>query len=156
MLRKTVRFFSAMLTALILGAGLAHLYSLPNKISLSREEYAAVQQIYTGWAWLGVVLVAAIVCTLAAAVMLRRRPKALVLTLIALGCISASLVVFFQYTYPANQQTGNWTILPANWQDLRAQWEYSHAVNAGLYLCALSALTLSMLVRDWSSTERLR
>jgi hypothetical protein len=36
-------------------------------------------------------------------------------------------------------------MLPANWQELRAQWEYSHAARAILYVLALGALTLSVL-----------
>jgi hypothetical protein len=148
MLRKVVRFFSAMLTALMLGAGLAHLYSLPNKMRLSREDYLIAQKIYAGWSWLGIILVAALVCTLVAAAMLYNRPKALVLTIVALLLLGASLVVFFQYTDPVNQETANWTTAPANWQLLRNRWEYSHAANAGLYLGAMATLIASMLVRD--------
>ena len=146
--RKVVRFFSAILTSLMLGAGLAHVYTLPNKMRLSREEYLTVQKIYAGWSWLGVVLVAALVCTLIAAAMLYNRPKALLLTLTALILLGGSLIVFFQYTDPVNQETANWTTLPADWQPLRDQWEYSHAVTAGLYLGAMATLILSMLVRD--------
>ena len=62
------------------------------------------------------------------------------------AAIALSLVVFFLFTYPANQQTQNWTTLPDSWETLRRQWEYSHAVGAGLYFVALSALTLSLLV----------
>ncbi len=148
MLRKVVRFFSAMLTALMLGAGLAHLYALPNKIRLPREEYLIVQKIYAGWSWLGIILVGALVCTLVAAAMLYNRPKALLFTVAALLFLGASLVVFFQYTDPVNQETANWTTLPANWEKLRNQWEYSYAVNAGLYLGAMSVLVISMLARD--------
>jgi hypothetical protein len=148
MLRKVVRFFSAMLTALMLGAGLAHVYSLPNKMRLSREEYLTVQKIYAGWSWLGIILVGALVCTLVAAIMLYNRPRALLLTLAALVLIGASLIVFFQYTDPVNQETGNWTTLPVKWEPLRNRWEYSQAINAGLYFGAMAALIISMLVRD--------
>jgi hypothetical protein len=55
-------------------------------------------------------------------------------------------VIFYLFTFPANQATGNWTNLPENWQELRRQWEYSHAVSACLYFVALAALTLSVLV----------
>lgn len=51
------------------------------------------------------------------------------------------------------------TILPANWEELRRQWEYSHASSAALNLIALSALVLSLLVTDQtgeSSSYRLR
>jgi hypothetical protein len=52
------------------------------------------------------------------------------------------------FTYPANQATNNWTVLPPNWQDLRSQWEYSHATGAGLNFIALITLIVSVLVRE--------
>jgi hypothetical protein len=55
--------------------------------------------------------------------------------------------VFFAFTYPASRQTNNWTMLPANWLELRRQWEYSHATGAVLNLVALVTLLLSVLVR---------
>jgi hypothetical protein len=67
------------------------------------------------------------------------------LSLFAAVLIGLALSVFFTYTYPVNQQTVNWTIMPANWQALRRQWEYSHAVGAGLYVGAFILLTLSLL-----------
>src|SRR5512145_1452610 len=48
-----LRFVALLFTALALAPGLAHLLELPNKMTLSREEYLTVQQIYRGWAWLG-------------------------------------------------------------------------------------------------------
>ena len=60
-------------------------------------------------------------------------PKVFPSTLTALVCIAASLVVFFVFMYPAKEVTRNWTVLPDGW---RAQWEYSHASGAGLYLIA--------------------
>ena len=61
-------------------------------------------------------------------------------------CIAATQVVFWTFTYPANQQT-NWTILPDQWMALRAQWEYSHAASAILNLLALIAVIISVLAR---------
>jgi hypothetical protein len=49
------------------------------------------------------------------------------------------------YTYPANAATANWTILPENWQTLRARWEYSHAVGAIFQLVSFIALILASL-----------
>jgi len=41
--------------------------------------------------------------------------------------------------------------LPENWQALRRQWEYAHAVGAGLYVIAFIALTISALIeRQWA------
>jgi hypothetical protein len=53
-------------------------------------------------------------------------------------------VVFWLFTFPTTQATVNWTMLPPNWTELRAQWEYSHAVSAGLNLVALVALIRSL------------
>jgi hypothetical protein len=146
--RKTVQFLSVMLTAIVLASGLDHWLSLPNKIGLSRDDYLIVQRIYGGWTNGGVVLSGALAFAVNAAVMLRKRPKALTLTIVAALCIAASLAVFLTYTYPATQSTHYWKVLPANWQELRRQWEYSHAANVGLLMVALSSLTLSLLVRD--------
>jgi hypothetical protein len=52
---KSLRFVSLLFTALALGAAMAHLLELPKKIKLSAEDYLIVQQIYRGWALLGIV-----------------------------------------------------------------------------------------------------
>jgi energy-coupling factor transporter transmembrane protein EcfT len=56
--------------------------------------------------------------------------------------------LFWTFTFPANQQTSNWTVLPENWMALRTQWEYSHAASAVLNLIALIALIFSVLTTD--------
>jgi hypothetical protein len=144
---NVLRFASVLLTAIAMAGGFAHLLELPNKIGLSREDYLTVQQIYRGWALLGIAVVGALVSTTVLAVRVRRTPTEFYLTLAAALCIALSLLVFFVLTFPANRRTANWTVLPENWQDLRRRWEYSHAVGAGLYFLALSLLTLSLLVK---------
>jgi hypothetical protein len=52
--------------------------------------------------------------------------------------------VFWTFTFPANQQTDNWTVLPENWTTLRMHWEYSHAAGAVLNLIAFIALAFSV------------
>lgn len=146
MVLNALRFFSVMLSAVAMAGGFAHLLALPNKMPLEIDEYRTVQQIYRGWALLGVPIFGALATTLVLALMERRRPKVCALTLAAALCISISLGIFFLFTFPANQETANWTILPDNWQALRQQWEYSHAVGALLYFAALGTLTLSLLV----------
>ncbi|HET6566985.1 MAG TPA: hypothetical protein VFG50_03405 [Rhodothermales bacterium] len=141
-----VRFISVLFIAVAMAAGFAHLLELPNKIRLSREDYLTVQQIYRGWALLGIAVIGALVSTLVLTIMVRENRTLFSLTLAATICIALSLVVFFTFTFPANRQTQNWTTLPENWQALRRQWEYSHAVGAGLYFAALILVTLSLLV----------
>lgn len=144
---KTVRFITLLFTSLALAPFLAHLLELPNKINLSREDYLTVQQIYRGWALLGIVVFGALISNLVLTIMVRKK-KVFILNLIAFLCILGTLVVFFTFTYPANQLTNNWTMLPPNWLGLRNQWEYSHATSAVLNLIALITLILSVLLSD--------
>ena len=113
---------------------MAHLLALLNKINLSREDYLTVQEIYRGWALLGVVVFGALLSTLVLTIMLRKEGKPFIFALIAFLCILGTQLIFWTYTYPTNQVTNNWTMLPDNWTVLRRQWEYSHAVSAVLNL----------------------
>ena len=136
-----LRFLAVMVTAIAMAAGFAHLLELPNKMALSRAEYLVVQQIYRGWAFLGVVVLGALVASGIVALQVHARSAQFYLTLAVTACIALSLLLFFIFTTPANQETQNWTILRDNRESLRWQWEYSHAAGAGLYFLALSALT---------------
>jgi hypothetical protein len=144
------RFCSLLFAALALAPALAHLMELPNKLGLSRADYLTVQQIYRGWAWLGIVVVGALLSTLALTLMLRNRSRAFGLALLAFLCIAGAQVVFWTFTFPVNRQTLNWTVMPENWAALRAQWEYSHAAAAALNLVAFVALIVSGLVTERS------
>jgi hypothetical protein len=142
---KVVQFFAVVLTAVALVPGAAHVLSLPNKIGLAQEPYFITQNIYRGWALLGIVLVAALITNIVLAWMQRGQGAAFVLALTAAFCLAATLVIFFIWTFPANQATSNWTAVPADWEVLRLRWEYSHAVNAAVTFVALCAVTLSVL-----------
>jgi len=143
-----VRLLNLLFVAVALGAGLAHLLALPNKIHLSREDYLVVQQVYRGWALLGIADIGALLSAFVLIVMVRKRLRSLILAGLAFLCIAAALALFLTFTYPANVQTNNWTVLPADWQGLRRQWEYSHAAGACLYLVAFITLVLSVLGKD--------
>jgi hypothetical protein len=143
---RVAQFLAIVFTALALVPAGAHLFELPNKIGLGQEAYFIVQGIYRGWALFGIVLFGALAANLALCVMLRHWRRPFWLALVAFLLVAASLVVFFTWTYPANQATSNWTVAPADWQELRRQWEYAHAANAVLTFVALCAVTLSALM----------
>jgi hypothetical protein len=146
---KAVQFLAIVLTALALVPAGAHLFELPNKIDLTQEHYFIVQNIYRGWALFGIVLFGALAANLALTIMLRHQRAPFILALVAFLCIAANLMIFFSSTYPANVATNSWTAVPANWAELRTQWEYSHAVNAVVMFAAFCSLTLStLLARD--------
>ncbi|MGA7485579.1 MAG: DUF1772 domain-containing protein [Xanthobacteraceae bacterium] len=143
---KIVQFLAVVLTALALVPGGAHAFVIPNKIELGAEQYFIVQNIYRGWAWFGIALFGALLADLALAFMLRRRNGApFALALFASGCLALTLVIFFVWTYPANQITNNWTTIPDAWEYFRRQWEYSHAVNAAITFVGLCSVTLSVV-----------
>jgi hypothetical protein len=143
-----VAFFVALLsTALALGGALAHLFELPNKLSLPREEYFVVQSIYRGWNRLAYVLAFELASMLAIVFMSRGQPRVFRSAVVALLCLVAAQVMFWVYTYPTNVATGNWTTVPENWEMLRRDWEYPHAAGAVFQVLAMSALIVAVLTR---------
>lgn len=141
---KALFYLAILFTTIAMAAGLAHLFELPNKIHLPADDYLTVQQIYRGWALLGIAVMGALICTTALSIVVRGTP-AFALAVTAAMCVALSLIVFFLYTYPANQATANWTMLPDDWETLRTRWEYSHAVGAGLYFVAFNCLIAAVL-----------
>jgi hypothetical protein len=133
------------LTMLTVAPGLAHLFELPNKIGLPRDAYFIVQQIYAGWAWFGVVIIAAIAANLALAWRLwRHNRRSALFAAASAGLIALTLGIFFTWTFPANQATLNWTTIPEDWERLRTAWEYSHAVNALINTAAFLATAVAV------------
>ncbi len=143
---KPLQFAAIVLVALYAVPGGAHLMELPNKIALDRDAYFTVQQIYRGWALFGIVSIAGLIATSLLALRSRSQPKAYAFAAAGFGLLLLSLISFFVFVFPANQATQNWTVMPADWETLRARWEYAHAVNATVVFAALMAVTVSALV----------
>jgi hypothetical protein len=140
---RSIGFLALVFSALSLIPYGAHLFALPNKIGMTEAQYFIAQSIYQGWAWLALVLIPAMLVDLAFAVVLRGDRRAFIFA--AAGCVAmaATLAIFFTWTYPANVATQNWMVSPPNWDELRRQWEYSHAVNAGLDFVAFCLVALA-------------
>jgi hypothetical protein len=131
----------------MLGPALAHGFELPNKITLSREEYFIVQQIYGGWDKFALVLLVQVLA-LAAALWMARRQRAVVRPLVVtFACVVAAQVLFWSYTFPANAATANWTVQTRDWERLRRDWEYSHLAGAILQLFAVLSLITALVQR---------
>ncbi len=138
-----MQFAAAILTALALVPVGAHVLELPNKIHLAQAQYVAVQQIYRGWALLGIVLIAALLANLGSAIVVRSQRTPVLFAAAATVLLGVTLAVFFIWTFTVNQMTNNWTVAPDNWEALRARWEYSHATNAALTFLALCSAVAS-------------
>jgi hypothetical protein len=143
MMVRVVGFLALVFTAVSLVPYGAHLFALPNKIAMTEAQYFMAQSVYAGWAWLAVVLIPAMLINIAYALLLRHQWPRFAFATIACVCMAATLAIFFAFTYPANVATRNWTVSPGNWAALRSQWEYSHAVNAGLNFLSFCFLALA-------------
>ena len=138
-------FLALIFTALALIPGGAHLFSLPNKIGMAQEQYFIAQRAYDGWWMMAFILIPAMAINAIFAVMLRAERPAFYFALAGCICLAATLAIFFAWTYPANVATQNWTVAPAGWDELRRQWEYSHAVNAVLTFASFCLIALASL-----------
>ncbi|MEO8183932.1 MAG: DUF1772 domain-containing protein [Deltaproteobacteria bacterium] len=141
-----IEFASILFTTLTMGPAMAHVLELPNKLGLSRQAYLTVQQIYRGWQFLGVAVVAALISTVL--LVLRVDGAAHTAALVAMLSIVATQIVFWTLTFPVNRQTRNWTAVPEDWVQLRNRWEYSHALSAVFNFVAVVSVTLAVLIGD--------
>lgn len=142
---RAIQFLAIVLTALALVPVAAHLFAVPNKIDLAQTQYFVVQNIYRGWWLFGLAPFGALATNLLLTILMRHQRGPFRLALAGFLCIAATLAIYFTWTEPANKATNSWTVVPDNWIALRAQWEYSHAVNAIITFIGLCAVTLSAL-----------
>ena len=143
-----VLFFIAILATLLsLAPGLAHVFELPHKLALPRDQYFVVQQIYAGWALFGAVILVQFAALVLLAWRSAREYYVFRPVLAALLLMLAAQALFWLFTFPANAATVNWTEAPPDWDDLRSQWEWSHAAGALCQLLALCSLLTALFAR---------
>ena len=142
---RTVEFLAILLMALALVPAGAHFLELPGKIGLGRDAYFAVQQIYPGWAPFRIVLFGTLVVNVILSALLREDRMAFVFAVGAVVAVLVIFAIFFSWIFPANQATADWTRPTEDWELLRRNWEYSHAVNALVTLLGFCSVTLAAL-----------
>jgi hypothetical protein len=86
------------------------------------------------------------------AIVLRKLGRSFGYALASFLLIASNLAIFFVWTFPTNQATSNWTVVPKNWSALRIQWEYSHGANAFVTFVALVCVVIAVL-RQPSQSE---
>lgn len=142
------RFSSAMLTAITMSAGVAHLMELPSKMQYEPSLYVRLHRtLYPNFGRIaGVAEILAVVTTSVLGWRLRRRgADSFPLTAAAAGSLSAAHAIFWAYVSPANKTMASWPLdaIPSGWKHWRNQWEYTHAARAFLVTGALGMLLLS-------------
>lgn len=143
-----LRLFTITVMAIILIPSGAHLFALPAKIGLERDAYFVTQGIYSGWALFGGPIIAAILANGSLALAERRRdPTAALWAGAAALLVLSSLLVFFVWVFPANQETADWTRKPESWEVLRRHWEWGHAASALIVFGAFLATAMAVIRR---------
>lgn len=130
---------------LIAGTALAHVLEMPHKLAMTGAQWLPIQQtIYDGWGpklfWLDVVAIAAL------AALIVRFPAVRTFAFAALGLLLlADVVVFVIWIAPTNNALDAWTQTTpmADWQTLRANWEWGHAARAAILSAATLAASLA-------------
>jgi Domain of unknown function (DUF1772) len=150
---KIWRFITIILAALVTGMAFCHALELPAKMQYPASLYITVQNsLYVAFGPPNIgafIEFAAPISAIALAVLVRKRRPAFQLTLIAIAfMLLAFPVIFFIFTEPANAVIRKATpeLIPANWEQLRNKWEYSHLARFFCHLIGLSALVVSVLV----------
>ncbi len=146
------RFITLILVALFVGLEFCHVLELPAKLQYRGGLYVTLQNSlyrYFGFpgpgAW---ITMGALLSTVVLLFLVRRRHPARNWTLGGLICVAIAFpLVFFQVIEPVNIiiEQATPASLPANWEQLRQQWESGHALNFGLGLVALSLLLISVI-----------
>ncbi len=146
--RYDAAFFAALMsTAVALGASLAHLFELPNKIDLGRDAYFTVQGIYRGWNQLAYVLAIEFVSIIAIIILSRDARRVRLWAAVALLSLVAAQAVFWTFTYPANVATNNWTAIPADWEKAAQTMGILARGGRDFQLIAMTSLVIAALKR---------
>jgi hypothetical protein len=151
LLVRSWRMVAILFTALSLAPALAHLLEMPAKLGYDGRLWVTLQQsLYgPGFGTVGAFCeVGAVVTTAVLAILVRSRGPAFGWTVLGAVCVMAAHAAFWIWIAPVNTVIASLSpeALPANWTELRTQWEYTHAVRAILQIVALAALVFSLLV----------
>jgi hypothetical protein len=149
---KIWRFATLMPTALSAGMALCHLMEMPARQNYAPAPWSRVTNIEGTYRLFGPPVGAsieggALSTAVVLSILVRKRRPAFALTQVGVACMAAAQVAWWLFVFPVNSRMVNWTpeSLPANFEELRDQWEYTYAARAILQIFGLGALVLSVL-----------
>jgi hypothetical protein len=151
---RVIRFLVVMLAALSLSFGLGHLMQVPARMAW--DQYLWVGSTFQGGLYslsgpLGALIeVTTLIALIMLAALLRRHEASgFALTAIAAGLFATGLLFWWVLVYPVNVELAKWVngLVPENWIEWRAIWEWGQAANGLLQLVGFAALVASLLER---------
>jgi hypothetical protein len=139
-----VQLAAIALTALALIPAGAQVFELSAKLALSPSNYVMVQSVHHAW-----VLFASAMLLASAAIglhgyLVNRNAASFGWSMVALALVGVAQVVFWMFAYPANAATEGWSVLPADFEMLRRQWEFAFAAAGVFSFAGLLALARSI------------
>jgi hypothetical protein len=146
-----VQFLSIFLLGLVTGVSFSHLLQRGPKATLSGAQFLAVQQVPLrnyGPA-IGGLEVAALLSTLAMAILTWREPVVPFLAILACGCVVLMVTIWAAWINPINKLVNSCTPerLPENWAEFRDRWHSLHTVRLVLSVVAFSAAIDGVLAK---------
>lgn len=150
MLVKLSRLITVMFIGLSMGTALCHLLEMPAKMTYEGSLWLTLlQTLYPAFGTIGAFFeVGAVILTVILAFLVRQRRPAFTWTLLGALCMVTAHGIFWIWIAPVNAVMASLTpeTLPADWMNLRDQWEYTHAARALLEIIALGSVVYSILV----------
>ena len=141
---RWLRFTTLLCTSLVAGLTLCHVLQGPGSRGLDGPTWLAVQhRFYGGFAVLGGLSeIVGLLAAFTVAVLARDDPGTRRTHALVAGCLAGTLLAFVVGNLPVNRVVAKTTgsALPANWPQLRDQWERAHATSAAIALIALLVL----------------
>jgi hypothetical protein len=139
-----VGFVSVLLLGLVSGVSFSHLLQFGPKKTLPPAQFLTVQQVLfrNYGAAMGGLEVAALISTLAWAVVIWAKPVAPVLVSAASACVLAMVIIWALWIDPINKTVNSWRpeSVPSNWADFRDRWHLLHAVRFILSVVAFNSV----------------
>ncbi|MGE0821230.1 MAG: hypothetical protein AB7G75_10315 [Candidatus Binatia bacterium] len=153
------RFLTIMLTALTTGMAFCHLLEMPARLTWNATLWVTTTVpggLYRLFGTVGAVIdVGSWLTAVILVVLVRHRPAAFRWTLAGAGLLVTAHILWWLFVFPVNTEIATWTIesVPANWEQWRAQWEYTHAIRAILQILGVAALLWSALLETVTSSS---
>lgn len=147
---KLWRWFSILLTALLVSLCFAELWNMPARLAMQGRNWLYTmnmrEALLDGNA--GPLLqIAAVGTAFVLLGMVRDDARSFWWSLAAAITLLLAFVVWWAFVYPVEMRVSNLTAasLPLNWEALRLRWEVAQVVRATLGIVALCALVVSAL-----------
>ncbi len=147
---NVLRLLAFVLAGLTLIRPMMDLVALPSVITLTKDDYAAVQNVNQSWAWLDLIRLASFLSIVVLFFFEREHNRVIWPIRGAFIAQLCMIVLYVAFTLPINITTFNWTFFPDdNWAWLRIEWEYAHALSAIIGGISFVLLLLDLVWAKW-------